>query len=151
MPSFKLKSSNFKVQSSKIVTLRVFKSGASVQTVVCSASIKHWYRYALASAFQPTLCSAPGNRKWMLRKARHDCSCVCPGCLPRLVYLAGADRAGLSATRRPRRPDFLWRLQQICFYLSRLLLRLVHLLRQRPFTWSFSALPAEQVVFLYHQ
>ena len=42
----------------------------------------------------------------MLRRARPGRSCVCIGCLPRLVLLAGADRAGLTATRRPRHPQF---------------------------------------------
>ena len=47
----------------------------------------------------------------MLRKARPDCSFVCIGSLPRLVYLAGADRAGLTAAQHLLRkvrasPDF---------------------------------------------
>ena len=39
-------------------------------------------------------------------RARPDCSCVCISRWPRPVDLAGADRAGLTATRRPRHPDY---------------------------------------------
>ena len=47
----------------------------------------------------------------MLRKARPGRSCVCKSYLPRQVYLAGADRAGLTAAQHLLRkvrasPDF---------------------------------------------